>query len=503
MQEAEINIEQSLRVALGHHQAGRLKDAGEIYRQILAANPQQCDALRLMGMIARQEGRAEEAVGWIRRSVASDPNRAEGHHNLGDALRSAGKRDEAIGEYRKAIALQPGWAEAYGALGEALREQGKLEEALEAFRKVVQINPSMAAGYLALGKTYHAQGERGKALAALATAIQLRPNSVDAHYWLGNVLWDEDRTADAISAYKKALEINPAFVSAYWNIGKIYMRQGKLEDAVVYFRRAAEMNPTNAKAHFFLGHILKKAERLAEAEVEFREAMRLKPDTPDWKFRLSALSGDGLTTTTPPQHVRELFDEYAAKFDKHLVEKLNYRGPQQLLDAVRAVTARQGMDVLDLGCGTGLCGVAIRPLARRLVGVDLSPAMLAEARRRGIYDELINGELVQAMGGIKEQFDLIIAGDVLIYVGDLSGFMPAAAGLLRSGGLMACSVEEYDGTGFFLHSEERFAHSLVYMRDMGAQCGLSEVAATKVALRRNASVDVPGWVVVMGKGNSV
>lgn len=498
MPQTQINPEQSLRHALAHHQAGRIKEAGEIYRQILAANPKHSDALRLLGMIARQEGHSDEAVDLIRQSVAADPNRPEGHHNLGDALRSAGKPDEAIAAYRKAIALQPNWAEAHGALGELLREQGHLDEALQEFRRVVQLNSSMPAGYLALGKTYHAQGERGKALAAFATAIQLRPNSPDAHYWLGNTLWDEERTDDALTAYRKALEINPAFASANWNIGKILMRQGKIDEAVVYFQKAADSNPANAKAHFFLGHVLKKANRISEAEAAFREAMRLKPDTPDWKFRLSALSGDRLTTTTPAPYIRELFDEYAAKFDKHLVEKLHYRAPQQLFRAVTEATQRTDLDVLDLGCGTGLCGVEIRPMARRLVGVDLSPAMIAEAKRRGIYDELVNGEVIQAMRAAKSQFDLILAGDVLIYVGDLTDFLPAAAAALRPGGLLACSIEEHDGPGFFLHSEERFAHSVSYMREMATASGLQEISATKVALRRNANVDVAGWIVVLG-----
>jgi predicted TPR repeat methyltransferase len=138
-------------------------------------------------------------------------------------------------------------------------------------------------------------------------------------------------------------------------------------------------------------------------------------------------------------------------------------------------------------------------MARRLVGVDLSPAMLAEAKKRALYDELINAEVVSMLRGRKDEFDLIVAGDVLIYVGDLVDFMPAAAAALRSGGILACSIETYDGNGFILHNEERFAHSIQYMRDMAAMSGLKEISATAVPIRRNANVDVPGYIVLLGK----
>jgi len=232
------------------------------------------------------------------------------------------------------------------------------------------------------------------------------------------------------------------------------------------------------------------------ASAAYREAIRLKPDSPGWQFKLAALLGDRSTVTAPAQYVRELFDEYAAKFDKHLVEKLKYQVPQLLLRAVGQATPRRVLDVLDLGCGTGLCGREFRPYARRLVGVDLSPAMIRAAEARGIYDQLITGELLPALRDAPGSYDLIVAGDVLVYVGDLTDLMPAVARALRSGGLFACSIEDYDGEGFSLHSEARFAHSIGYVREMARESGLSEVSADKSALRCNAGAEVLGWIVV-------
>jgi predicted TPR repeat methyltransferase len=238
---------------------------------------------------------------------------------------------------------------------------------------------------------------------------------------------------------------------------------------------------------------------LDEASAAYREATRLRPDTPEWHFKLAALTGDGSASTAPAQYIRDLFDEYAAKFDKHLVEKLKYQAPNQLLQAVLAATQRTDLDILDLGCGTGLCGQEFRPLAVRLVGVDLSPMMIQTAKARGIYDELIVGDLMPTLQSASESYDLILAGDVLIYVGDLTDFMPAIARALRSGGMFACSIEDFEGSGFFLHAEQRFAHSIGYSRAVASASGLHEISASKVVLRCNAGVDVMGWIVVLGK----
>jgi predicted TPR repeat methyltransferase len=384
-------------------------------------------------------------------------------------------------------------------LGNVLREQGNLEPAIEEFKKVVRLNPSLPAGYLSLGKAYHIQGKRGKALAAYATAIRLKPDWPDAHDSLGNALWDEGRLDEAIHAYSKAVELNPGQITANWSMGKIFSRQGRLDDAIACFRRAVDFHPDNAKAHFFLGHILQKAGRLDEASAAYREATRLRPDTPEWHFKLAALTGDGSASTAPAQYIRDLFDEYAAKFDKHLVDKLKYQAPHQLLQAVQAATPRKDLDILDLGCGTGLCGQEFRPLASRLVGVDLSPLMIQTAKARGIYDNLMIGDLMPTLRSASECYDLILAGDVLIYVGDLTDFMPAVARALRSGGMFACSIEDFEGSGFFLHAEQRFAHSIGYSRAMASASGLREISASKVVLRCNAGIDVMGWIVVLGK----
>jgi len=454
-----------IRAASEHQRAGRLDESAANCRRVLAQAPNNSDALWILGTIARQRGRLDEAGEMLRRWVTLNPDKAEPH----------------------------------GMLGDIYRAQGKFDLAIEQYSDVIRLKPNLSAGYLNLGRALHAQGKLPEAIAAYQKSIQLKPDWAEAHEAHGNALLETGHVDDAIAAFTNALRIKPGLATAEWGLGKIYVSQGRDADALACYQRAAQANPANANAHFFLGCRLIKADRPDEAAGEFREAIRLKPDSPDWKYQLAAITGDRSIKTAPAQYVRNLFDLYAPRFDQHLVEKLNYRTPALLLEQVLQATEKREFDILDLGCGTGLCGVQFRPYARRLVGVDLSPEMIKRAESRKIYDQLGAGDLMTSLNAAVEQYDLILAGDVLVYVGDLTEFMPAAAKSLRGGGLLACSIEDYAGEGFILHQAERFAHSIEYFRRLATVSGLNEVSASKVVLRQNKQVDVFGWTIVAAK----
>jgi predicted TPR repeat methyltransferase len=196
--------------------------------------------------------------------------------------------------------------------------------------------------------------------------------------------------------------------------------------------------------------------------------------------------------------VASLFDHYADTFDRHLLGTLGYRGPQLLHDAVVAAGVAAGpLDIADLGCGTGLCGPLFKPMARTLVGVDLSSRMVHQARERKVYDELFVEELTEFLAARAKRFDLAVAADVLSYFGDLSGVLAAASQALREGGLFAFTLEKHDGPGHVLNPTRRYAHSIEYVRSVLLSAKLREVSAEEEVLRTQNKRDVPGWVVVL------
>ena len=419
------------------------------------------------------------------------------HKNLGVALKANGQVDEAIAACRQAIALKPDYAEAHKNLGGLLHGKGELEEAIAAYRQAIAFWPGYAEAWSNLGATLRDAGKLDEAIASCRQAIALNKALPEAHSNLGNSLFGQLAYDEAIAAYRDALQLAPRFAAAWHNLGTALESKGRSDEAIAAYQRAVELRPDHADAFAKLGHALKEQGRILEAMDAYRKATELRPDSPDWRHVLAALSGDTSPTGTPASYVRKLFDLYADEFDAHLVEKLGYHVPEMLLDAVLSVTPGRKFDILDLGCGTGLCGEQFRPHANHLSGVDLSPTMLAKAAARGSYDRLITGDILEAMHDQEMCFDLILAGDLFVYVGELDGVFQSAARVLRSGGLLAFSLERHDGEGFVLHSRIRFAHSLAYVRSLAHAHQFSERVANEITVRKSGGAPVAGWLVVM------
>jgi len=213
-------------------------------------------------------------------------------------------------------------------------------------------------------------------------------------------------------------------------------------------------------------------------------------------------ASDAPTPTAPPAgYVASLFYEYAEKFDKHLLETLEYRVPALLAEAIRR-TGREKFDVVvDVGCGTGLCGEIFRPMAAKLIGVDLAPRMIQKSRERAVYDELTVGGLEDTLRG-RTDVDLIVAGDVLGYIGELGDVFKAVAASMRPGGFFIFSVEKptaEEGDGLVLRRTRRFAHSSSYLEKLGGDFGLVVVEMSDAVIRMDDKLPIDGMIGVMKK----
>ena len=494
-----VNVQQAFEAARIHHQGGRLVEAEAIYRQILAVAPGRADVTHLLGVLAGQKGRSDEAVSLLRQSIALRPDYAEAHKNLGIALKATGRLDEAEAAFRHAIALKPDYAEACKNLGSTLHQAGRVDEAITAYRQAIALQPGFSEAHDNLGVALRERGMLDEAESACRRAVALNPRRPESHNNLGNSLYDKRRFDEAVASYRAAVELRPNFAQAFNNLGIALKAKGGVDAAIGAFRTAVERKPDYADAFYNLGTALNETGRTNEAIAAFRKALELKPDSPDWQHVLSALCGDNSARTSPPGYVRTLFDQYAHRFDEHLVGKLDYHVPELFREVVVVTVPDRQLDLLDLGCGTGLCGVVFRSLATKLVGVDLSPAMIARAAGRGIYDRLVIGDLADAMRGYYGEFDLILAGDVFVYVGDLAEVFAGATRTLRSGGLLAFSLERHEGEGFVLRPSARFAHSLGYIRELSKRHGFAELQVREIAVRKEAAEAVAGWLVLLEK----
>ena len=275
--------------------------------------------------------------------------------------------------------------------------------------------------------------------------------------------------------------------------------EGDFSAAAELFEQTLERAPRWAGAWFALGEAREKLGDLDSAAQAFRMSLAADPaDAQGAAARLALIGRGEAPGALPEAYVARLFDDYAPRFEAHLVTNLGYRGPALIIDALDAIApARQFPSAVDLGSGAGLMGEALRERVDHLTGVDLSAAMIAKARERGIYDRLAVGDAAAALRSQPSgAFDLIVAADMLVYVGDLKPLFAATSAALTVDGLFAFSVETHDGDGFRLEATMRFAHSRAYIEGIAGEAALRPLLIRSASARREAGADAPGLICV-------
>jgi predicted TPR repeat methyltransferase len=283
--------------------------------------------------------------------------------------------------------------------------------------------------------------------------------------------------------------------------------RGDLDGAADVLAQTVELAPGFATAWFALGAIRDRLGDRDGAIAAFGRARDADPDDYHGARLQLARLGAGETTPAMTQaYVRRLFDQYAGRFEATLTGHLLYRGPAILRDAVERAMGAAGRPMrfgamLDLGCGTGLGGAAFRPFASRMVGVDLSAAMIAQAAAKSIYDRLVTADLTEFLANEiadRTKYDLVIAADVFVYVSDPASVVAGIARILAPGGVLAFTVETHAGDGARLLQTLRYAHGEPSLRAIIADAGLTLSDLAEASVRTENGTPVPGLVLVAG-----
>ncbi len=422
-----------LNQAIQAHQQGDLDTAEHLYRKILTSEIAQPDALHYLGVLHHQRDRSDEGVELIRTALAAIPNHPAAHNTLGNIHKECGRLAEAEACYRQALACTPAHADALGNLAVVLEAQDRLLPAFEAYGKF----------------------------------LQAAPRSARAHYLMGLFL----------RHHAEGIE--------------------HVEQSVECFQRAFALDGRQLCALQEQGVSLYALGRDEEARQVYRDWLARDPDNPVPRHMLAACGGSEAPARADDAYVRAEFDSFAENFDRQLLGHLNYRAPQVLADAMAAaLPAAASLDVLDAGCGTGLCAPLLRPFARRLIGVDLSAGMLEKARQRGGYDELAEAELTTYLQAHAAMHDVVVSADTLVYFGDLAPVVAAAHTALRPGGCFVFSLEAKDSGGFALSSSGRYRHGRGYVEDVLRRSGFTDIRVSPDSLRKEAGKPVASWVVL-------
>ena len=414
------------------------------------------------------------------------------------------ERLEAADElYRRILAVAPDYADALHFRGVVAFQLGRVEEAERLIRRAVELVPDYADAHSNLGNVLQHQKRAEEAMTCYERALTLQPDLADAHNNLGNALQQQKRYEEAVACYERAIALRPDMGDAYFNLGKALDALDRMAEALTAFRRAVALRPFHFDSYRRLGMMLYACGRIDEAADVYRTWLSLDPDNPLAQHLLAACSGRAVPARASDACVRNMFDVFADSFDQ-VLERLQYRAPALVAQASADVLGppEACLDILDAGCGTGLCAEHFKPFARRLIGVDLSLEMLKRAGVRRLYDELILGELTAFVGAVPEAWDHVVSADTLVYFGDLAPVMAAARRGLRPGGHLVFTLERSDESlpeGFKINPHGRYSHTAAYVRGVLAAAQLEPRRITPVHLRLELNKPVEGLLVVAAR----
>ncbi len=442
---------------------------------------------------------------------------------LNDAINQH-KNGEIIGAitlYKKVLRTSPANSDALHYLGLAIYQQGNIKAAINYIEKALVISPKYPEAMNNLGNIYKEMGDTKKAQALYEKVVNCFPNHVDALVNLAITERENKHISSAHEHLNKALELQPEHVEALHNIGNIYVDKKDSEAALLAYEKALKLRPSSHDSAKSLAHIYyEKGDKTKAIEI-LKTLLERAPDDAIAQHLLASFGGIDTPKRASDSFVKETFDKFSNSFDMAL-DRLQYKAPNLVAQKLIHCNSNknQSLRVLDIGCGTGLCGVLIRDFTKELIGVDLSPNMLAKAKDRQVYDALIEAELTSYMLQCKQLFDFIICVDTFVYFGELAEAFSATNELLDEHGYFIFTLENHEpqkplkqhgnktdndilNQNFILHTHGRYSHKREYVSLALNKSGLKLISIEDVTPRYENGEPVEGILVVAQKPSLV
>lgn len=318
-----------------------------------------------------------------------------------------------------------------------------------------------------------------------------------AYHGLARVYELTHETSEAEVYYRKAIKLNSRHVPSYLHLGWLLKASQRWQDAVEVFKKLIKITPADADLHSSIAECYQSLGQASAAVNHYSQAAKL--GDPAARYQIKILNGEDLPTL-PKNETRQLFDEDAHSFEKKLTAVLGYQVPQLMFDEANRFTEgkMKFIRMLDIGCGTGLVGTLFKNNVQQLIGIDLSKKMLAEAKKKNVYDELVSGDIFNYLLK-KEKFDLIVAADVFIYVGDLDRLFSLLYRVMTPNSLLIFSTEKTQGQTFKLQPSGRYAHAISYIKSLSIKNKLVIKSCKPIQLRQEFSYWIEGHLYILQK----
>lgn len=437
------STEKKLHRAVELNRHGNTGSAKKILKSVLKAQPGHSDALNQLGIVHYRDGDVAAAAKFFSQSIKSDSKNLAAIQNLGNVWADLNRLEEAESCYKKVLEQTPNDGQLLANLCVVFRKSGRFKEAIRVGRKSTKLAPDHPVTWYSLGLALIANRQDRKAVTSLEKAIALKPDFTLAHNMLCQATYRIEK--------KRLLGVRdfPKTKMAY--------------------------------------------ERWHESDKK----------NPIAEFMLQALAGNDVIDRSPDQVTRRIFDDFAENFEEQL-GRLEYRAPRIVAETVgNHLGEANGLLIVDGGCGTGLMGQFLRPMADTLQGIDLSPAMLRKARTTGLYDNLHEAELTTWLSEHPGCCNLLTIVDTLVYFGALENVLAAARTSLCPDALLVFTLEKLDTTkskrSWVLHPTGRYSHSREYVEKAIDHAGLHQIEIQERVLRKESGNPVIGLVAAARK----
>ena len=387
-------------------------------------------------------------------------------------------------------------------LGAHLAEwAGEVADAIHHTRRAASLSPRWAFARVELALLLNRHQQPQAALEAAEQAVALAPQDTDVLFRMAEVARQALQPRLALDWLERAATLSPDNPDIRRMMARDLVQLGAHPEAMQTFDWLLTRDPNDAEAR--LGR-LKLALEIGDREFAQDEADTLvaqHPDEPIYTFWQGVARGE-----VPPEHpaamTRALFDSYAPVFDQHLVQGLQYRVPERVAALVAAHHPQGGLDLLDLGCGTGLLARHLHRGTGRWVGVDLSPRMLQRAAELQRYNELHQADLLAFLKTTPaQQHDVVAACDVFIYAGDLTQVVPEVARVLKPGGhfMVSCEAAHDGEPDLLMRPSHRYAHRASHVQALCVAAGLGDVRVEDSTIRVEDGQAIAGYILTARK----
>lgn len=467
------------------------------YRQALLINDDYGVAMNNIGALHLKLGQLEDAARWLRRALHVEADYIDAKFNLALVLARMEKTGEAIECLRDIVAKDPVHAQAWMQLGLLYANGDDAATALDCFENRLNLDPDSVDALFHQGVCLHKLNQLEKSIQSFERCIVLQPEHLDAHHNVASTYVALQQGIRALPHYLFMVQHQPE-PSVLFNIGVIYMHQEQHQDAIVYFMEALRLDSAYLQSHINLAGIYLKLNDPTKARFHYQAAQAIDPDSNEYAFILTAIDQQHAPEQPPHSYVSHLFDSYADAYDVHLSKYLRYQLPELIHDALTLLDgdATHFENALDIGCGTGLAGEAIVRLCGHMVGIDLSDKMLAVAKIKNIYQQLHHASYDDFLSG-PSKYDLLVAADVMPYIGDPDPFIERCAAVMRRHAYLVFSIEITEQYPYTLQPSIRYAHNARAISEVLVSHGLKVVDQRRVTARYQNNKPVPSqlWVV--------